>query len=263
MFSLRHAARLAAGVGVVVAPLAGVLATTQAVGAASPASVLVESTSEPDSTATADSEAVGDAECAAADAATDGSAVEATDAAAVASGEAGEFDGEWVIAEGSEVGYRIPEELAGVDTEAVGRGTDVAGSFLVAGDEVTEACIVVQVATITSDESMRDGQFTGRIMETSEFPTSTFVITEPISLDELPEVGGDAVTVSVTGELTLHGVTNEVTFDAQVQAGEEGIGLLGEIPILFADYGIEDPSAGPAQVGDGGSLEVLLLFSQA
>ncbi|WP_117000410.1 YceI family protein [Desertimonas flava] len=242
MFKLRHTARLAAG-ALAVATLAGATASTTA-------------------TATApDDSAAGEAECATGATTADSAASESAEAEA--SGEAGDFAGVWVVAEGSEVGYRVPEELAGVDTEAVGRGTDVAGSFTVVGDEVTEACIVVEVATITSDEAMRDGQFTGRIMETSEFPTATFVITEPLSLDDLPEVGGEAVTVGVTGELTLHGVTNEVSFDAQVQAGEQGIGLLGEIPIVFEDYAISNPSGGPAQVGDEGSLEVLLLFAQA
>lgn len=174
----------------------------------------------------------------------------------------GELDGEWVVAEGSEVGYRIPEQLAGVDTEAVGRGTDIAGSFTVADAEVTEACIVVEVASITSDESMRDGQFRGRIMQTDQYPTATFAVTEPIAVDQLPEVGGDPITVTVTGDLTLRGVTNEVTFEAQVQAGDAGIGVLGAIPVVFADYDIPDPSGGPARVGDEGTLELLVLFAR-
>jgi polyisoprenoid-binding protein YceI len=181
---------------------------------------------------------------------------------------AGSLDGEWVVAEGSEFGYRIPETLAGVETEAVGRGTEIAGSFRAAGDEVTEACLVVQVASITSDESMRDGQFNGRIMETAEFPTATFVLTEAIVLDEVPEVGGEAVTAEVTGDLTLHGVTRSVTFEITAQAGEvdgDGVvvGVLGQIPVTFSDYEIDDPSGGPAQVGDEGTLEFLLAFEQA
>jgi polyisoprenoid-binding protein YceI len=180
----------------------------------------------------------------------------------------GALDGEWVVAEGSEFGYRIPEILAGVETEAVGRGTEIAGSFTAAGSEVTAACFVVQVASITSDESMRDGQFTGRIMETSEYPTATFVLTEPIVLDDVPEVGGDPVSAEAAGDLTLHGVTRSVTFEVVVQAGEgdgDGvlIGVLGQIPVVFSDYDIDDPSAGPAQVGDEGTLEFLLAFEQA
>jgi len=181
----------------------------------------------------------------------------------------GSLDGEWVIAEGSEFGYRVPETLAGVDTEATGRGSEITGSFTVAGNEVGEACFVVQVASITSDQSLRDSSFNGRIMETSEFPTAQFVLTEPIVLDELPTAGGDAVTTEATGDLTLHGVTQSVTFEVTVQAGEPDddgavvVGVLGQIPITFADYDISDPSGGPAQVGDDGTLEFLLAFEPA
>lgn len=34
------------------------------------------------------------------------------------------------------------------------------------------------------------------------------------------------------------------------------------IPITFADYGIDNPSAGPAQVGDEGELEFLLVLGR-
>ena len=36
--------------------------------------------------------------------------------------------------------------------------------------------------------------------------------------------------------------------------------VTGSIPITFADYGIDNPSFGPASVGDDGTLEFLLVF---
>jgi polyisoprenoid-binding protein YceI len=215
---------------------------------------------EPTDSTTESSDAASSTECVA-ESATDTSA--AAETSAPADGAAEGFDGEWAATGESEFGYRVPEVLAGVETEAVGRGSDIAGSFTVAGNEVIEACFVVQVASITSDETLRDGQFNGRIMETDAFPTATFVLTEPIVLDELPAVGGDAVTATATGDLTLHGVTNSVTFEVTVQAGDGIVGVLGSIPIAFADYGIADPSGGPAQVGDDGELEFLLAFEPA
>lgn len=256
MHVTRLASRLAVGVGIVVAPLAGVIAT-QTAGAATPTAVVVSAT-EPDDSATDSSDAATDAACP-----TDDAATAASSEAADAESEAGAFDGEWVIADGSYIQYRVPEQLAGVDTEAVGEGTDITGSFTFSGSEATAGCIVVDTTTIASDESMRDGQFHSRIMETETYPTATFVLTEPIVFDELPEVDGDSVTATITGELTLHGVTNEVSFDAEVQAVGELVGVLGEIPILFDDYAIEDPSGGPAQVGDEGTLIVVLAFERA
>jgi polyisoprenoid-binding protein YceI len=251
-------------------------ATTSSAGATFLNAALLTSSADAeasdDTTATSDETASGEtsAECAVESATTDTSeadetaatteSAETTEPAASDSDGAEGFDGEWAVTSESEFGYRVPEVLAGVETEAVGRGNEIAGSFTVSGSEIAEACFVVQVASITSDESMRDGQFNGRIMETGTYPTATFVLTEPIVLDELPEVGGDAVTATATGELTLHGVTQTVTFDVTVQAGDDVVGVLGEIPIVFSDYGIDDPSGGPAEVGDEGTLEFLLAF---
>ena len=42
---------------------------------------------------------------------------------------------------------------------------------------------------MTSDEQRRDSQFQGRIMDTATYPTATFELTEPITLDSLPANG--------------------------------------------------------------------------
>lgn len=169
------------------------------------------------------------------------------------------FDGVWAIADGSEFGYRVQEVLGGVDTTATGRGSDITGSITLDGTTVTDGSFEVDVATITSDRSSRDNQFKGRIMSTDEFPTASFVLTEPIDFGTIPS-GDDEVVASATGELTLHGTTNSVTFDVTAQASTDRIGVLGEIPVVFADYDIPDASAGPARVGDDGLLEFILVF---
>ena len=81
-------------------------------------------------------------------------------------------DGTWVaVQDSSTVGYRIQEVLAGVDTEAAGRTDQVTGSITIDGTQVTAADFTVDMATFTSDESRRDGQFNGRIMSVDQFPT--------------------------------------------------------------------------------------------
>ena len=132
----------------------------------------------------------------------------------------------------------------------------------IAGTTVPVVDIEVQVASITSDESRRDGQFTGRIMSADEFPTATFTLTQPIELGTVP-VDGDKITASATGDLTLRGVTNEVTFDVTAQADGEQIGVLGSIPVLFSDYGIDNPSFGGVTTEDNGLVEFVLVFEPA
>jgi polyisoprenoid-binding protein YceI len=168
----------------------------------------------------------------------------------------------WTATEASTVGYRVTEVLFGVDAEGVGRTNQVTGSLVFEGTTVTAAKFTVDVGSIESDESRRDSQFRGRIMSVDEFPTATFVLTEPIDVGSEPVDGASAV-VTATGDLTLRGVTNEVTFeiDASVQNGQ--IGVLGSIPVVFADYGIANPSNAGVTTEDNGLLEFVLVFAPA
>jgi polyisoprenoid-binding protein YceI len=169
---------------------------------------------------------------------------------------------EWVITDASELGYRVKEVLFGVDTAAVGRTNQITGSLIIDGTAVTEAKFVVDVASISSDEGKRDGQFRGRIMSADEFPTAVFTLTEPIELGTEPAEGVEVAT-SATGELTLRGVTNPVTFDLTAQLTNGKIGVLGNIPVVFSDYSIANPSFGGITTEDNGLLEFVLVFEPA
>ncbi len=172
------------------------------------------------------------------------------------------FDGDWVPSTASEFGYRVEEVLAGVDTTAVGRSNEIDGLLTIDGTSATVVDITVQVENITSDESRRDGQFRGRIMNAAEFPTAEFRITEPIDFGQIP-VGDEQITATATGELTLRGVTNEVTFDVTAQTTDGRIGVLGSIPVVFEDYGIDNPSFGVVSTEDDGLVEFVLVFERA
>lgn len=179
--------------------------------------------------------------------------------------DAGAIDGTWKVdtSTGSitKVQYRIQETLNGQNNEATGGTTAVTGELAIAGTTVGSASFTVDMKQVSSDESQRDGQFRNRIMETSTFPTATFELTTPIELGSIPENGVE-VTVKATGELTLHGTTNTVTFDLLARRNGAHIEVNGTIPITFSDYDIDNPSGGPASVGDNGDLEFLLVFTK-
>jgi polyisoprenoid-binding protein YceI len=96
-------------------------------------------------------------------------------------------------------------------------------------------------------------------MDTSEFPTATFELTAPIDLKAIPE-NLTQITVTATGKLTLHGTTKEVTFEVKAQRSGARLEVNGSVPVRFSDFGIDDPSGGPASVGDEGEMEFLLVF---
>jgi polyisoprenoid-binding protein YceI len=172
------------------------------------------------------------------------------------------FDGDWVPTDASEFGYRVEEVLAGVNTTAVGRGNDITGLMTIEGTTATSVDVEVLVESIESDSSLRDGQFHGRIMNVEEFPTATFRTTEPIDFGSIP-TGDEQITATSTGELTLRGVTNLVTFEVTAQTTGGRIGVLGSIPVVFADYGIENPSFGQVRTEDEGLVEFVLVFERA
>ena len=176
--------------------------------------------------------------------------------------DSGDPSGTWTISDASTLGYRVQEVLGGLETEAAGRTNQVTGSLTIAGSQATAAEFTVDVASIKSDSSRRDGQFTGSIMSTTEFPTAVFTLTQPIDFGTVP-VEGTSVTASATGNLTLRGVTNSVTFSVEAKLESGRIGVLGNIPITFTDYGIANPSNGFAEVGDDGLLEFVLVFDRA
>jgi len=171
-------------------------------------------------------------------------------------------DGTWNVADGSEVGYRIKEVLFGQSNEAVGRTGAITGSITVRGAAVTGGSFTVDMTTVTSDESRRDGQFNGRIMETSVYPTATLRITEPIDLGSVPADGVQR-TYTATGELTLHGVTKTVQFNVAGRISGSTVEVAGSIPITFSEWNIGNPSFGPVTTQDHGVLEFALNLTHA
>jgi len=170
--------------------------------------------------------------------------------------------GDWRVAAGSVVGYRVNEVLAGQNNVAVGRTSVISGSMTIDGSSVTAASFTVRMATIHSDQSERDVQFDGRIMDTSAYPTGTLTLTAPINLGTVP-ADGVIRAYQASGNLTLHGETRSVTFTLQAERTSGGIEVSGSIPIVFADWGIGNPSfAGFVTTQDHGLLEFLIKFSR-
>jgi polyisoprenoid-binding protein YceI len=182
----------------------------------------------------------------------------AGDASATA---AGAIDGSWSATTGSKVQYRVQEVLNGQDNEATAAATAVTGKLVIGGITVTSASFTVDMTKFSSGESQRDGQFRSRIMNTSQFPTATFELSSPIALASIPDNLVE-VTVQATGKLTLHGTTRDITFALKARRNGAQLEVNGTIPITFSDYAIDNPSGGPATVGNNGDLEFLLVLSK-
>jgi polyisoprenoid-binding protein YceI len=167
--------------------------------------------------------------------------------------------GSWNVTEGSEAGYRVDEVLNGTDVTVTGRTDRVEGVLTIGAEGLTleAAELTVDVASISTDSNQRDAYFRDQALRTGEFPTATFVLTEPVSLEEAPDAGA-VVQAEVTGELTLAGATQSVTATVQVRSDGSTAEIAGTIPITFADFGVEAPSLGFVSVEPTGFVEFQL-----
>ena len=173
--------------------------------------------------------------------------------------------GRWeVLADGSSfAGYRVEEELARIGaTTAVGRSTVLTGSLVFDGAAITEVVIEVDLTALVSDDSRRDGALRRQALETNAYPTTTFTLTQPIPIDSAP-AEGETLSVTATGDLTLHGVTREVQIPMEGQLVGDRVAVVGSIEVVFADYDMDSPSAFIVlAIDDHGIMEFQLVFER-
>jgi polyisoprenoid-binding protein YceI len=161
-------------------------------------------------------------------------------------------------------GYRVEEELGGAGAHtAVGRTPDVTGSLEIEGTTITAVSIEVDMTTLTSDDDRRDNSLGTRGLETQTYPTASFELTEPIQIGTTPaEV--EVFEVDAVGQLTLHGVSREVTVPLQARWTGERIEVVGSLEVALADYDIEPPTGFLVlSIADVGTVELNLLFAKA
>jgi polyisoprenoid-binding protein YceI len=168
--------------------------------------------------------------------------------------------GAWQVAAESQVGYRVDEVLFGQNVTAVGRTNTVTGEVVVEGIQVVSASFEVDMTTITSDEPKRDAQFASRIMDTLNFPTSSFVLDTPITLAD--GVGTQATTHAARGTLTLRGTSKPVDVTVVSTLRNGRVVVVGEIEIIFAEWEIPNPSIPGISTEDRGILEFNLVLER-
>jgi polyisoprenoid-binding protein YceI len=196
-------------------------------------------------------------------------APEATASAAAGSTD-GAVAGTWTIPAGSsQAGYRVREQLANLpaESDAVGRTDQVTGSITLetsgSTTTLTAGTITVDTTSITSDESRRDNRLRSEGLETDAYPTATFTVTQPV---EIPAAAltGTPSTLTLVGDLELHGVKKSVSIPAQAQLIDGTIQVAGSLGFPLADFGITAPNIGGfiVSIADEGTLEFLVSFSK-
>lgn len=166
----------------------------------------------------------------------------------------------------SEARYKAEEELAGKGANtAVGKTNAIIGQLRFGSGGLPLACsrFDVDLRTLKSDETRRDNFLYNNTLETQQFPLATFVLTSVEGLDK-PLADGQETTFTLIGNLTIHGVTKLVAWEAT--ATRDGETLKGNAATTFnmPDFEITPPKVGPVvSLAQTVALEVDLTAKQA
>lgn len=177
--------------------------------------------------------------------------------------ESDSINGTWIVQLQDDVfiGYEI-EELFGSDTvkkTAVGKSQAVSGTLVIEDDVLTEGNITVDMTQLQSDSSSRDSKMENEGLETNDFSEAKFVANANQSLKDSVTKNKD-VEVNISGKLTLHGVTKDISLKLTANWNGKVIVLSGEHEIQLSDYEISPPDTPFVKVDDKGSIKFQLLF---
>jgi len=155
----------------------------------------------------------------------------------------------WKIGSGSQAGYRVREKLAFLpaQSDAVGRTSQITGSATFTDSagtvRVTAASFKVDVLTLQSDRSMRDEKIREIGLESSRYPSATFVLSRPATIPAGISKG-EVVHANITGVFNIHGVSKQETLPVEMRASGSTIQAVGSLTFPWSEFGMIAPSVG-------------------
>lgn len=144
----------------------------------------------------------------------------------------------------SEARFLINEVLNGSPKTVIGVTDQVAGQIsvdLAAPANTRLGVVQVNARTLTTDNEFRNRAIKNRILMTNDHEFITFT---PKTISGFPAsfTVGQAVTLQVDGDLTVKGVTQPVTFQAEVTpVSELQVSGSAAATVLYKDFGILIP----------------------
>jgi polyisoprenoid-binding protein YceI len=193
-------------------------------------------------------------------------------ASPTASGGASDLSGTWTVTTGSQARYRVKELFAGQTAkhDAVAQTSGVSGAMTVSGDasgyQATAISVIADLTSLHSvdsvagrDVTQRDG-IVSRQLDVQQFPDAKFTAS---SASVPGTVTSSQVDVTVTGSLTIRGVTKAVTATAKAQVAGGKIEIAGSLSINMMDYGVTPPQVPFTSVDPAATIEFDIFLSRA
>ena len=172
------------------------------------------------------------------------------------------------IMDGSYASYRVTEQLAGISfpNDAIGTTPTVAGTMVIAADGsiAPGSKLTIDLRNLKSDQDQRDGYVKNRTLEVEKFPYAEFVPTKIQGLPLMIPTQGQTG-FQLTGNMTIHGVTKEVTFQGIATFGRDStVAGRGKTSFSFGTFGLTKPTlARLISVEDKIDLEVVFRFKRS
>jgi polyisoprenoid-binding protein YceI len=144
--------------------------------------------------------------------------------------------------------YKVREQLAGINfpSDAVGTTSAVTGTIVVNPDGSIDAArskLTVDLRTLKSDQQMRDGYVARNTLETEKFPNIEFVPKRAVGLPSpMPAGMGSQAGFQLVGDMTLHGVTKEATWNVVATFGNDQVAGRATTTQQFATFNMTKPS---------------------
>ncbi|MEE2885568.1 MAG: YceI family protein [Chloroflexota bacterium] len=149
------------------------------------------------------------------------------------------------IQSGSVARYIVREQLARwISAKDVSGETELVTGQIRVSPEGTlipkDSRFVVNVKSLKSDEAKRDNYIRKNALESNKFPEAVFEINAMEGWQgPLPTSG--SINVSLTGNMTIHGVTKEITWDLAADVEQDIVNGIAKTEIDFNLFNIKKP----------------------
>ncbi len=122
----------------------------------------------------------------------------------------------------------------------VGKSSAITGTLVLQNGKIGPSTVTVDLRTLRTDNAMRDRHIQQDPLQTGTYPSAVFAITGVQG--SAPQItSGDPVSLKLTGNMTIHGATKPMVWDAKVDLEGGDLHLTGSTSFNLPDFGMQPP----------------------